>query len=82
MSDTVSYIVTFFTHFDAMRCAQQLEQQHIRIALSPVPRKLSSSCGTCARFFYERDPLSLPLGEFEQLVREQDGEYLPVCDNR
>ena len=44
------YIVTFHSHFGALSYRKYLEKQGIVIELMPVPRKISSSCGTCARY--------------------------------
>lgn len=45
-----SYIATFHTHLAAMRSARSLNGRADSVALSPVPRALSSSCGTCVRY--------------------------------
>ena len=43
-------IATFHSHFGAI-CFQKLCEAHrIPARLMPVPRTLSSSCGTCVRF--------------------------------
>lgn len=42
--------VTFYSHFDAIRMRRRLEDLRIGAVLMPVPRDLSSSCGTCLRF--------------------------------
>lgn len=44
------YIATFFTHFGAVRFARTLKEQGIPSKTMPVPRKVSSSCGSCVRF--------------------------------
>lgn len=46
----MEYIATFFSHYGAMHFAKGLQKQHIEHQLMPVPRKVSSSCGTCVRF--------------------------------
>ena len=69
------YIETFFSHFGAMRCKKLCDQAGIPAKLMPVPRRLSSSCGTCVRMEAESADL-LPLTEeSEQLALEQDGGY-------
>ncbi len=45
-----SYIATFHTHLAAMMTHRALTQRGCRAAMGPVPRKLSSSCGTCVRY--------------------------------
>ena len=43
-------IATFYSHFGAI-CFQKLCEAHrIPARLMPVPRTLSSSCGTCVRY--------------------------------
>ena len=41
------YIATFHSHFGAMSYCKALIKQGISAELMPVPRKVSSSCGTC-----------------------------------
>ena len=44
-------IATFFTHLGALRYQRKLQKLgDAGAAMSPVPRKLSASCGTCVRF--------------------------------
>ena len=47
---TVRYIATFFSHFGAIRFNKELEDYDIKGIIKPVPRSLSSSCGTCVEF--------------------------------
>ncbi len=44
------YIATFYSHFGALTFFNNLKKQNITAKLMPVPRKLSSSCGTCVSF--------------------------------
>ena len=68
-------IATFFSHFGAMRCKKLCDETGIPARMMPVPRALSSSCGTCVRMETE-DPLSLPrTEEMEQLALEQPDGY-------
>ena len=43
-------IATFFSHFGAIRFKKICEEQRWPAQLMPVPRDLSSSCGTCVRY--------------------------------
>ena len=45
----VTYIVTFFSHFGAVRYKQLCGEWGISCRMMPVPRDLSSSCGTSVR---------------------------------
>jgi hypothetical protein len=47
------YYATFFTHFGAIKFREFSKNHAVVCTLMPVPRVLSSSCGTCAR--YEAD---------------------------
>ena len=76
------YILTFFTHYDAISFARQLRKQNCEVELAPVPRSLSSSCGTCACFAMEERQLDLSSFEYEQLFMRQGGKYILVQDNR
>ena len=62
-------IATFFTHFGAVRMKRACDAAGVPAKLMPVPRALSSSCGTCVR--YESDALcpgGIVPGETEQIV--------------
>jgi len=41
------YIATFHSHFGAMSYCKALKKQGVSARLMPVPRRVSSSCGTC-----------------------------------
>lgn len=77
-----NYIATFFTHFAAVSFSRELRKLGIESTLSPVPRSLSSSCGTCARFSAGKDlPPELPHDELEKLVRVVGDKFKVVMDN-
>ena len=44
------YIATFHTHADAILAHRTLSELNVDARMMPVPRKLSSSCGTCVRY--------------------------------
>ncbi len=44
------YIATFHSHFAAMQAAENFKAAGLKATLRPVPRKVSSSCGTCLSF--------------------------------
>lgn len=43
----MEYLVTFHTHFDAVKYSRNMKKAGYNASLKPVPRKLSSSCGSC-----------------------------------
>ena len=69
------FIATFFSHFGAVSCKKACDQAGLPARMMPVPRKLSSSCGTCVRI--ETDsPDSIPRSEdAEQIALEKNGNY-------
>ncbi len=44
------YIATFHTHLAALMTCRSLKGRGAKAGMMPVPRKLSSSCGTCVRY--------------------------------
>ena len=70
------YIATFFSHFGAMRCKRACDRAGIPARMMPVPRMLSSSCGTCVRFEAENAETLPRTEEMEQIALEQPGGYL------
>ena len=49
------YLATFHTHLAALRSHRALTGAGLTARMSPVPRKISSSCGTCV-FYTAEDP--------------------------
>ena len=49
------YVITFHTHYEALVCMRTLEKNEaaqngaIAVKLIPVPRELSSACGTAVK---------------------------------
>ena len=72
----MTYIATFYSHYGAIQFRLNCEKLHLEALGLPVPRDLSSSCGSCVRFaavgeFPEKNE------EVEQIVRIEDSGY--VC---
>ena len=69
------YIATFFSHFGAMQYKKICDKTGISARMMPVPRALSSSCGTCVRMEADSaDDLPRP-EEAEQLALEEANGY-------
>lgn len=66
-------IATFYSHFGAVCFRKLCEEHRIPARLMPVPRALSSSCGTCVRF---EGPLPVPVSALPEET-EQIAELLP-----
>ena len=73
----MQYIATFFSHFGAVRFQHLCTERCLQGQVRPVPRSLSSSCGTCVVFTTEalEDAASLQTPELEQIVRERENGY-------
>ena len=67
------YIATFHTHLAALRSSRSLTSAGIAAQMTPVPRKLSSSCGTCVR--YESEAAALELLDAEAVYEDAEGKY-------
>lgn len=79
------YLVTFHTNFDANLFSRKAKQWG-KVTLKPVPRQLSSSCGTCAVFTPESGELpesELASLSFEKLfkISEDAGKYELLIEN-
>ena len=69
------YVATFFSHFGAMQYKKLCDEAGIPARMMPVPRMLSSSCGTCVRIESE-DAERIPrTEESEQIAEEEEGGY-------
>ena len=61
------YIATFHTHLAALKTHRSLKKLGVEARMAPVPRKISSSCGTCV-FYRAEDPCYLSLDEDAEAV--------------
>ena len=75
------YIATFFSHFGAIRFKKLCQKAGWTAQVMPVPRDLSSSCGTCVRYQgTDLCPDDRMPEEVEQIVEATEGGY--VCRHR
>jgi hypothetical protein len=75
------YIATFFSHFGAMHCKKLCDRAGLPAKMMPVPRKLSSSCGTCVRV-EAQDAEQIPrTEESEQIALEEEDGYQILWSN-
>lgn len=74
----MKYIATFHSHFGATRFSKSLREADISCVLKPVPRRLSSSCGTCALFESERAPEHFAGSDVDGIYEVHDAEYSKV----
>ena len=70
------YIATFYSHFGAIRYKKLCLGKGIPAEMLPVPRDLSSSCGSCVRYDSTLPcPASQYPEEVEQVVAVTDQGY-------
>ena len=73
------YIATFYSHFGAVRYKKTCEEQGIVAKIMPVPRTLSSSCGTCVSYMGDSNIIDDNyIDELEQIVIVTDDGYTMV----
>lgn len=69
------YVFTFNTQLDAVIAKKFCEKENINCKLAPVPRCLSSSCGTCA--FINTNNIEILFSiTYEDIYLKLNGEYL------
>lgn len=74
-----TFIATFFSHFGTMRFKKACDERGIPARTMPVPRSLSSSCGTCTQFVCpEPFPYDDHKDELESIHEVVDGQYVPL----
>ena len=69
------YIATFHTHLAALMTSRTLTTLGLQARMMPVPRKLSSSCGTCVRYRAEEACLDALDEDTEAVDEVCGGEY-------
>ena len=67
------YIASFYSHFGALTYCKALKRQGIDAKLMPVPRKISSSCGTCVSYAHV-SAVEMEDCELEALYIEKNNE--------
>ena len=73
------YIATFYTHAGAIVSSRSLTRAGVANRMMPVPRKLSSSCGTCVRYQSAHPRSDLMDRELEAAYRvDPDGGYVKL----
>lgn len=73
-----NYLATFHTHLASLKTHRSLTAAGITARMAPVPRKISSSCGTCV-FYSADDPCYDKLdGDVEAVyaLRDKGAELL------
>lgn len=78
-----SYVATFYSHFGAMAFKKKCDQAQFPARIMPVPRALSSSCGTCVRFCGDYESAAAwQADELEQIAcQTPDGSWQTLWEN-
>ena len=77
------FIATFHTHLSALMTSRALTAAGAKAGMMPVPRKLSSSCGTCVLYEGETPRLELMDRDTEAVYEIQGEEtYLRLYENK
>ena len=77
----MNYIATFHTHLSALRTAERMKQASVPARMTPVPRRLSSSCGTCVRYEADTPCRELLDADFEAVYRTDGDSDTLLFDN-
>lgn len=73
------YVATFHTHLAALRSCRALQKiEGTGARMAPVPRVLSSSCGTCVFYQGEEPMLSLLDRDLEAVYRQGEARFISV----
>lgn len=64
-----NYLATFHTHLAALKTHRAMTAAGITARMAPVPRKISSSCGTCV-FYSAEEPC------YDRLDTDTEAVYL------
>ena len=72
------YVDTFHTHLAALRTCRALTKAGAQARMAPVPRSLSSSCGTCV-FYCGESPMEPCMDQdLEAVYLREGGGYTLV----
>ncbi len=73
-------IITFLSHYDAINFYTKNQTNYDEIKVLPVPRKISSSCGSCVRLISDLTLMDFDLFEYESVYKVVDNNYIKVID--
>ncbi len=77
----MNYVATFYTHAAALMTNRTLQKRGVSSKLGPVPRKLSSSCGTCVMYQSEDPQLNAMDTDVEAVYEASDFGYTELFRN-
>ncbi|MDD5822929.1 MAG: DUF3343 domain-containing protein [Firmicutes bacterium] len=71
----MTFIATFYSHFGAIRYQRLCQSKGYKAQTMPVPRNLSSSCGTCVKYEAPEMLEDPTHDEIEQIVLCKEDGY-------
>lgn len=71
----MNYLATFYTHASALMTNRALQKKGVCSKLGPVPRKVSSSCGTCVMYTSDDPHLYDMDSDVEAVYAVEDNGY-------
>lgn len=79
---SMKYIATFHTHLAALVTSRTLATRQAKAWMAPVPRALSSSCGTCVCYEADLPMLEAMDGDVERVYRVAEaGQFELLFEN-
>ncbi len=77
----MNYVATFYTHAAALMTNRTLNRKGITSRLGPVPRALSSSCGTCVMYASDDPHIHDMDRDFESVYAVTESGYKQLYKN-
>ena len=77
----MTYVITFFSHFGAISFNKAMKARGFASKMMPVPRAVSSSCGTGVRIEGESDISPFADEEVDRIFLKEGDVYSLVWQN-
>ena len=74
-------VITFYTHHSAQLTNKLIKNSGISSKMAPVPRTLSSSCGSCVIADADEIDFSLLDEDYEAVYKAENDDYILLCSN-
>ncbi len=73
--EVIKFIATFHSQYGAVQFLKKSKKNNIDCKLAPVPRSLSSSCGTCAHYTHSQWDPGFEIVDLEAVYKESENGY-------
>lgn len=77
----MTYVATFFSHYGAVLFMRRLQAAGIAGTMMPVPRRVSSSCGTGVQFETDADVARFAGDDVDKIFRMEAEAYTVAYEN-